>query len=563
MITKKPNKNKKGERKMKGEKMYKGMILLAMLVVVTGMVSAAVTSAASTAASAQQSLTPTNVVLDYDLTHVDANLKPGDSGVLQVVIKNVGQQSAENVQIYIPNVGDISVGKRWGVGRIDPLGTKTVSTTVSISKNAYIGLHTLQVRISYDGFDYEGDRKNDQLSVWEFPIRVYGNANFQISVDKSVFYEGVSKKLVIAGSTQDGARDVYATLSQASTSACASIIGPSKTYIGNLGNKEGFDLEYYIQPNNVGVCPFTLLLEYSDVSGNPLKETLPLGIDVQRYDVDFKVTDVSYESASPGSASNITVSLSNVGSAAANDVSVTLDLETPFTAIGSSERYLGKIGSHEEKDINFQALIDSTADIKAYSIPLSIDYFDSAGMKHTIAKSIGIQVDGKPEIKILLENADLFTAGSKGKITLNVVNKGFAEVKFLNLKILPTESYDITSAGEAYIGNLDSDATDTQEFDIQVKENVPAGKMPLRLEVTYKEQNSNVDHVDSVNLEINVLSMQEYAQKQPTGSPVSILISIVGVIVGAVVGIIFIWFLYKLIRAIIGFLDNKLFKRKG
>ena len=552
-----------------------GMILLTSIILFA-LAADAQTLASATAASSQ-SLTPTNVVLDYDLTRVDSNIKPGDTAVLQVVIKNVGQQSAENVQIYVPESGDLSVGKRWDVGRLDPLGTKMVSTTIAVSKTAQIGLHTLQVRISFDGYDSKGDRKNNQLSVWEFPLRVYGNANFQVTVDKSVFYKGVNKKLVITGINQDGARDVYATLvagssvpsasaaslSTAASFACASIIGTSKTYVGNLGNDDNFKIEYFIQPNVVGVCPFTLLIEYNDISGNPLKETLPLGIDVQRYDVDFKVTDVSYTGASPGAASNITVSISNVGSADANDVSVTLDLNSPFTAIGSSEKYVGKIASREEKEISFQSLVDSTADIKAYDIPMTVDYFDSSGNKQTIHKSIGIQVDGKPEIKIFLEKADLFTAGSKGKVTLNVVNKGFAEVKFLNLKILPTENYAVLSSTETYIGNLDSDATDSQEFEIQLKDNVQPGQMPVKFEVTYKEKNSNVDHIDPVNLEINVLSMQEYAQKQPTGSPVSILISIVGVIVGAVVGIIVVWFLYKLIRAIIGFLDNKLFKRKG
>jgi len=37
------------------------------------------------------------MILNYDLTHVDNNLKAGDSGLLTVVIQNVGTQAAENV----------------------------------------------------------------------------------------------------------------------------------------------------------------------------------------------------------------------------------------------------------------------------------------------------------------------------------------------------------------------------------------------------------------------------------------------------------------------------------
>ncbi len=544
---------------MNMKRIYKGMLLLAIFSVIIGIVNATIQETASMTTTATQTvLTPTNVVLDYDLTHIDSNLKPGDSGVLQVVVKNVGLQSAENVQVYIPGTSDVHVDRRWDVGRIDPLSTKTVSTTVSISKDASIGLHTLQVRISYDGYDSKGNRKNNQLSLWDFPLRTYGKANFKVDVEKADFFEDISEKLVIIGSTQDGARDISATLS----SSCASILGSSKSYMGNLGKGENFKLEYLIQPVSVGVCSLNLILDYSDASGNPLTETLLVGIDVNRYDVDFKITNVIYENTNPGTVSNISIEINNVGSAPADDVSVTLDLESPFTAVGSSDRYAGKIKGHETKKINFQAMIDSTADIKAYDVPISIDYFDSAGLKHTVKKSIGIQVSGKPEIKLILEKADLFTSGSKGKITINVVNKGFAEVKFLNLKLLPTGNYNMLSSTEAYIGNLDSDATDTQEFEIQIKDNVPAGKIPLKLEVSYKEKNSNIDHIDTVDLDLNILSVQEYASKQPTGSAVSLIITGVSLLVGLIVVGLVLWFVYKLLLLFTGYIDRKIFKRK-
>lgn len=544
---------------MDPERFFKGMILMTVFLMLTWPAH----SAASVTTTLVARQAPTNMVLDYDLTRVDTSLKPGDSGLLTVVVKNVGTQAAENVQVNIPGTGYISVNKKFDVGRVEPLSSKSVSATISVSKEAYVGLHTTSVRISFDGYDDKGERKNDQLTVWDLPIRVYGNANFQVSVEDADFYKDISSKLSIRGTNQDGARSVTAALSPAGPAACASVIGSSKTLVGDLGKGGNFRVEYLIQPSTVGVCSFSLALEYYDLSGNSLKETLPIGIQVQRYDVDYKVTDVLYSGASPGSTINITLGLENVGSAAAKDTSVTLDFSSPFTAIGSSEIYVGQFNSREQKKLNFRASVDSSAEIKAYNIPVSIYYYDMAGVKQTISKSIGVQVDGKPEIKAFLEKTDLFTEGTKGKITVTVVNKGFAQVKFLNLRLLPTDSYDVTSSEEAYIGNLDSDATDSQEFEIQIKNNVPAGKIPLKFEATYKEQNSNVDHVDPVNLELSILSMQEYAQKQPTGNPVSLLLNIGGGILGFMVAVIVLWFLVKLVLAILSFLDNRLFKRKG
>jgi hypothetical protein len=491
---------------MENKRSFFGIVLVILFVL----------SGLSAYAADTSSISPTNVVLDYDLTHVDSNLKPGDSGVLQIVIRNVGPQAAEDVQLSVPETGSISVNKKWDLGKMEPYSIKTVSSTLTISKDAYIGLHNMQVRINYDGYDSQGKLENDQETVWDFPVRVYVSANFQLSVEKDAFSKDSAGRLVITGTTQDGAKSVSATLSSGDA-ACASVIGSSKIYVGDVSRGQDFRMEYDIKPASVGVCSFSLLMDYSDISGNSMKESLPVSIDVERSDVDFKVTDVSYTSSSPGTAVNVTVSLENLGSAEANDVSVTAELSSPFTPIGSSERYIGAIGKHEKKDASFRMLVDSSADVKAYEVPLTIDYFDSAGTKYTVKKTIGLALDGKPQLQLFLERSDPMTPGSTGRVTVSIVNKGFAEVKFLSVRLLPSENYGVSLPAESYIGNLGSDATVTEDYEITVNKNASAGTIPLKLRLQYKESNSNADQIVSSDLDINVLSGQEYSSKQSTG----------------------------------------------
>lgn len=505
---------------MENKRIFLGLVLAALLAF----------SGLTAYAADTQSLSPTNVVLDYDLTHVDANLKPGDSGVLQIVIRNVGPQAAEDVQLSVPETGSISVNKKWDLGKMEPYSIKTVSSTLTVSKDAYIGLHNIQVRINYDGYDSKGKRENDKETVWDFPVRVYVSANFQVAVEKNVFSKDSADKLIITGTTQDGAKSVSATLtSDPAQAACASVIGSSKVFVGDVARGQTFRLEYDIKPSNVGVCSFSLLMDYSDVSGNSMKETLPVSIDVQRNDVDFKVTDVSYTGASPGTEVNVTVSLDNLGSAQANDVSVTAQLSSPFTPIGSSERFIGTIGNHEAKDVSFRLLVDSQADVKAYVIPLTVDYFDSAGTKYSINKTIGLALDGKPQLQLFLERNDPLTPGSTGRVTVSIVNKGFAEVKFLSIRLLPTENYAVSLPAESYVGNLDSDATVTEDYEISVNKNASSGTIPLKLRLQYKETNSNVDQVVTSDVDVTVLSAQEYSAKQPSGG-MSLLITVLEVL---------------------------------
>jgi hypothetical protein len=519
------------------------LVLMTWLILSAGLVTAA---------------TPTNLVLNYDLTKVDRNLRAGDSGILTIVITNLGPE-ARNTQIFVPDTGDIKVSRRWDTGKIGSLETKTVSGAISVNKDALPGVKSISIQVRYDGVDSDGANENNQVITFEFPIRIYGEANFQLAVDtEDEFYKDLTGKLSMTGTTKTGATDLSATLS----SNCSSIVGSSKIYVGTVSKSQNFKIDYMIQPNQVGVCSFNVQMDYSDLSGNRLSEVLPVGIDVLRYDVDFKITDVVYSAASPGSTANITLTIDNVGSASAKDVSVSLGVSDPLVAVGSSERYIGDIKSHKEIDVSFSVNIDSTADIKSYDVPVIITYFDLAGNKQNISKSVGIQVDGKPEIKVILQKVDLLTTGTKSKITLDIVNKGFAQVKFLNLKVLSTEKYDVTSASEVYIGNLDSDSTDSQEFEIQVKNNVAPGKIPLKIEVSYKEKNSNEDHVEPLNLELTVLSTGDYASKQTGADPITWVISIVGGVLALIVGLIVLWLLLKVFFAVIGFLDRKLFKKK-
>ena len=71
-------------------------------------------------------LSPTNVVVDFDGTSMDSSLKAGDSGILNLVIENTGGRRAEDVEVYIPSTGAVSVDKRFYMGRVDAEQSKNM-----------------------------------------------------------------------------------------------------------------------------------------------------------------------------------------------------------------------------------------------------------------------------------------------------------------------------------------------------------------------------------------------------------------------------------------------------
>jgi len=87
-------------------------ILAILCICIASLAVAATTASSSSSISGSQTNTqPTNIAVDFDQTVVDSKLSPGDSGVLNLYIKNVGGMQAENVEVYLPTIGGVHIDK--------------------------------------------------------------------------------------------------------------------------------------------------------------------------------------------------------------------------------------------------------------------------------------------------------------------------------------------------------------------------------------------------------------------------------------------------------------------
>lgn len=397
---------------------------------------------------------PTNMVLDYESSYVDSNLRPGDSGVLQVVIQNTGGKEAEDVEVWIPGTSQIHVDKRWHLGRIETGETKTLSRVIRIADDARIGLHTLQVKITYDGFDSSGKRVNNKQTSWEIPLRIYGNPNFQLTPTQTTYSRDIPGDLVLECSTESHVRDVSAVLS----SGCITVFGSTKKYVGELNKNQNFILKYRINPNSLGMCESTISLSYTDESGNAATEEVTLGLNIQKPDVDFKVIEANYTQMSPGSTATLSIKLRNMGSEPATDVTISLDLSDPFIPVQTSEKYVDEFEGGETKQMEFRFSISSDAETKAYTIPLGIEYGVGV-VEYNLSKNIGVDVPGK----VLLEVISV--EERRSNLQIEVANVG-TRAAYAIKAILKTEHLNKTETEIAYKDDIKPNKPTTFSFQI-------------------------------------------------------------------------------------------------
>jgi hypothetical protein len=176
------------------------------------------------------------------------------------------------------------------------------------------------------------------------------------------------------------------------------------------------------------------------------------------------VQNVDVDTLKPGAQGRIIVDVENVFSKDVKDVTITIKLEgLPFTTIGSSQYSVDEIRRNKDENFAFGIKAANNIELGDYQIPYILSYtldnddFEKIG-------SIGVRVTSDAEI-VFSVDTETPVIGKQGEIKIKIVNKGFGNIKFTNVKIFPN-GFDLLSEKEIYIGNVDSDDFETASFDV-------------------------------------------------------------------------------------------------
>ena len=221
--------------------------------------------------------------------------------------------------------------------------------------------------------------------------------------------------------------------------------------------------------------------------------------------------DTTPEVIAQGESSIIEIGIENDGNDDIEDVSVSLDLtNVPFAPHGSSsEVSFDEIKENRNENAEFEISALSNAQSGIYKIPLKISYKISGETEINTKNSlIGISVNSKPIVNIGIEDG-LLLKGQENKISVKITNKGFSDVKFLEVELQGGTSYTTLGPKNVYIGDINSDDFDTAEFNVFFKTNSP-GSVNLPIVVRYKDGLNN-QYEENFNLQATT-----YTTKQAT-----------------------------------------------
>ena len=177
---------------------------------------------------------------------------------------------------------------------------------------------------------------------------------------------------------------------------------------------------------------------------------LVLLVLIMPFSYALNVQSVGSENFSPGQEGNVRIEIENTLSDTITDVGVELKLSgLPFVSVGSSQESTDEIDEDDEETFNFVMRAAFDAKPGDYEIPYMIKYNVDNNEK-TINGTFGVRVEAQPVLEISA-NVETPVIGQQTKLTIKIVNTGFADARFVSIKISP-KGYTLLSENNEYIG---------------------------------------------------------------------------------------------------------------
>ena len=255
--------------------------------------------------------------------------------------------------------------------------------------------------------------------------------------------------------------------------------------IGTLANQHTV-LDVRVAGNAVSTTSYITVKATYSVSNLAQETTIKIPIKIRR-DPIFQIQNVNFtRQPEPGISTTLTFDIFNSGEGSAKDMTITLGNSSVFSSVGSGESYTASLRPSEMKNVSFPVSISSSASPGVYSVPVVFSYYDeSSNDLTTEQKNLGLEVNGKVQFIITVEELTNFYFGKQGTASISISNAGRVPAEFMILNA--TSKF---GNKELYIGELESD--DTEVVDIAQDLSRASGKYPLNLSLTWNDKFGNV-----------------------------------------------------------------------
>jgi hypothetical protein len=222
-----------------------------------------------------------------------------------------------------------------------------------------------------------------------------------------------------------------------------------------------------------------LKMRYSSDKGMKWVELDDFYVRVQTDDAIINIVEAVTDpkEVAPGEEFNLKITLENLADSYMEDVTTTVTLlhlsgatvvQLPFTPVGMSNvKTIKQLDGGANKIMTFRMVADVDATTGAYKVPIEVSYSDNLNKNFTKTSFIGLKVGSTPDLFVSLDRPSASSAGKEMDMTVRFINKGVEDIRFAFATIEEPSGLTVLSPKETYIGNIDSDDFETEDFVIK------------------------------------------------------------------------------------------------
>ncbi len=229
----------------------------------------------------------------------------------------------------------------------------------------------------------------------------------------------------------------------------------------------------------------------------------------------LEIVGSSVNELSPGEVTPIILTIKNIGGSVAKNIVLKVNPERTVTAagvvvereivsLGASAKYINKLDMGESANVEIGLSVNQNAELKNYSVPITLEYFDQNGSSKTEISYLGIKVTAEADVDAVINSItpNAFPGGTS-EVVVDLFNIGLADAKYVVIEL--SGQYMNIEEPKQFIGTLEADDFDSFKTNVSFEVTTPMQEIPLTLSIYYKDD-ALVERVETKQLMVKVAS---------------------------------------------------------
>jgi hypothetical protein len=442
----------------------------------------------------------------FTVVDVESDVAIGQSGDLNVTIRNRGLSTARDVSLTLQSTGPstdfegTTTATRY-VQRIAPGEARTLAFEATVAPDSPLGEYAVQATVEFEGTDGVPDDDG--------PFRIGFRPEPERTVSLDVLEQDLSvgaRGTVTVSVTNDGPAVLRDSTISLLPRGETTVPIENERVVGTLVPGSSTTVVYPLRLTDAaepGARQLSFDVGYEDERGDTYR-TSPSDVVLEvAPEQSFSLGDIEH-TLRVGEEGTLTGRVINEGPGPARDAVLRLGASAESVQPQDTEYPLGTLDAGDQSTFSFPIDVTSSGSPGPRQFAMTVTYeTDDGDTAESDALSTRVDIaQSRDEFLITTRNATV-EAGTDQTVAFDITNNRDVPLRNVNAQAFADDPLSTTTE-EAYVPTIAAGATTTIEFDLEAAATANARTYPLEIDFQYDEPDGDTKLSDTYQVPVEV-----------------------------------------------------------